>query len=80
MERERERESYIYIYIIPPKISPTKSNTSTFGTKHFFVGDGWVFRLNTRQVFDFVEGLFWDHLGGTSNHVFGFVGFWGFRT
>ena len=80
--------TYLYTYhmtvicyfSIPPKISPTKSNTSTFGTKHFFVGDGWVSRLITRQVFDFVEGLFWDHLGGTSNHVFGFVGFWGFRT
>ena len=70
-------QNIVFVNSIPPKISPTKSNTSTFGTKHFFVGDSWVSRHITRQVFDFVEGLFGIILGDTSNHVFGFVGFWG---
>ena len=44
---------------IPPEKCPYKSNTVTFGTKHVFVGDGWVSWVTSKQVFDFVEGHFW---------------------
>ena len=53
--------SVFSLFFMPPKESSTKSNTLTFGTKHFFAGD-----LNhpQTQVFDFVEGHFWYHFRG----------------
>ena len=55
---------YMYVYVFIYIYNTSKNFPWRFGTNHFFVGDGWVSWIISKQVYDFVERHLWDHLSG----------------
>ena len=59
---------------MPPRTSPAKSNTSTVGTKHFFVMVGYLESSPDRFLFLWGD-VFGVILGDALSNVFNFVAF-----